>query len=190
MIDYPPPLPQTEIRQLIVAAQSGDVKAKDRIIMHNMRLICKLAAKWKMKEYTTKELIQEGVIVLCKSIDYFNLDYGTQFSTYVTRSIINHYYRLQEKNKQMIYSPNLDYINKITDIEYGMLTSIREGFNSLDKQYQEILTDRLNNIPLERTGERFGVSKETIRNWEKKALKQLSKTVGGVENPITISAVR
>jgi hypothetical protein len=119
MIDYPPQLPQTEIRQLIAAAQSGDIKAKNKIVMHNMRLICKLAAKWKIKEYTTVKT-DKGYVINLEGV--FSGVIGYPAKTREGRKII--YYNIST-NGTTNTTPDGDYIIKEPMIDLGF------GFTSM-----------------------------------------------------------
>lgn len=67
---------------LIERIKNGDTGAKARMIEENLRLVEKIALRFRDRGYDREEIVQVGVIGLIKAIDKFNSDYNTQFSTY------------------------------------------------------------------------------------------------------------
>ena len=58
--------------------------AKKMLIMHNMRLVYSIAAKYAGRGIPVEDLVQEGTIGLLKTIDRFSISKQTRFSTYAT----------------------------------------------------------------------------------------------------------
>ncbi len=77
-----PLLKGTEVRELIVAAQSGDDKARDKLINGNLRLVLSVIQKFAGRGESMDDLFQVGCIGLIKAIDCFDLSQNVQFSTY------------------------------------------------------------------------------------------------------------
>lgn len=80
-------LEKEEVYKLIERAQIGDFEARDLIIMHNRRLVLKIANTYKraVENPATLEfndLIQEGTFGLFKAIDKFKISLNFHFSTY------------------------------------------------------------------------------------------------------------
>lgn len=67
---------------LIERIKNGDTGAKARMIEENLRLVEKIALRFRDRGYDREEIVQVGVIGLIKAVDKFNSDYNTQFSTY------------------------------------------------------------------------------------------------------------
>ncbi len=77
-----PLLKNAEMRELIAAAQSGDGKARDRLINGNLRLVLSVIQKFAGRGESMDDLFQVGCIGLIKAIDCFDLSQNVQFSTY------------------------------------------------------------------------------------------------------------
>ncbi len=77
-----PLLKNAEMRELIAAAQSGDKKARERLIHGNLRLVLSVIQKFSGRGESMDDLFQVGCIGLIKAIDCFDLSQNVQFSTY------------------------------------------------------------------------------------------------------------
>ena len=69
---------------LIFRAHSGDKKARDKLITHNLRLVMSVARGYQNKGLPLLDLIQEGNLGLIHAIDKFDLSKGVRLSTYAT----------------------------------------------------------------------------------------------------------
>ncbi len=72
---------------LTCAAQRGDVKARERLIESNMRLVINIAKNYRNKAIPLEDLIQDGAIGLMHAVERFNPALGYRFSTYATHWI-------------------------------------------------------------------------------------------------------
>ncbi len=73
---------------LIKAAQSGDIKARNKIIEHNQKLIVSIAKKYHHNPcFDLMDLVQEGNFGLIEAIEKFDFSLGFAFSTYATQWI-------------------------------------------------------------------------------------------------------
>ena len=81
MLDY------TVTVELIAAAQNGDEKAKEQLIVHNMPLIKSIAARYRNKMIEYDDLLQLGAMGLVKAINNFDVSFGVRFSTYAVPMI-------------------------------------------------------------------------------------------------------
>ena len=77
-----PLLKNSEMRELIAAAQSGDTAAREKLISGNLRLVLSVIQKFSGRGESMDDLFQVGCIGLIKAIDCFDLNQNVQFSTY------------------------------------------------------------------------------------------------------------
>lgn len=75
------------MRDLIKRAQQGDQEAKERLILENNGLIWSIARRYLGKGVDPDDLYQLGCLGFLKAIEGFDLEYGTQFSTYAVPKI-------------------------------------------------------------------------------------------------------
>ncbi len=73
--------------QLIFAAQTGDKTASEEVIKQNSGLIWSVARRFFGRGVDPDDLYQLGCMGLLKAVNGFDLEYGTQFSTYAVPKI-------------------------------------------------------------------------------------------------------
>lgn len=116
-IDNFPQLSKEEQLLYLKQAQKGDNFAKEILINSNLKLVVSIAKKYSHFGIPLQDLIQEGSLGLIKSIDKFNLDKNTQFSTYAVCWIKQGIFLYLKKNKSIVKFPihareNMDKVSK------------------------------------------------------------------------------
>jgi RNA polymerase primary sigma factor len=72
---------EVELAQRI---EKGDLRAKERLVNSNLRLVVSLAKRYQGQELPLLDLIQEGVLGLIRASEKFDWRRGYKFSTYAT----------------------------------------------------------------------------------------------------------
>ena len=75
-------------RELLLRAKEGDTKAREELIIGNLRLVLSVISKFASRSESANDLFQVGCIGLIKAIDNFNTDLDVRFSTYAVPMII------------------------------------------------------------------------------------------------------
>lgn len=71
-----------EMIELLKRATTGDVEARNEIVIRNQRLVVSVAKKYANHGLSLEDLIQEGNFGLFKAIERFDISVETKFSTY------------------------------------------------------------------------------------------------------------
>lgn len=82
-----PLLTAQQEEELTRLVQQGDVRARQRLIESNMRLVINIARSYRCKAVPLEDLIQEGAIGLMQAAERFDPTRGFRFSTYATHWI-------------------------------------------------------------------------------------------------------
>ena len=105
----PPPLKGEEERLMIERACTGDRKAKDKLIEHNLRLVVYVAKRYdNTTNCSLEDLISIGTIGLVKAIHTFKSDKNIKLATYASRCIENEIHMFLRKNNKIRYEISLD----------------------------------------------------------------------------------
>jgi len=75
------------IEELIAKCQTGDMEAKETIIMENSGLIWSVTRRFLGRGTDADDLYQLACLGFLKAVEGFDLGYGTQFSTYAVPKI-------------------------------------------------------------------------------------------------------
>ena len=72
---------------LLRQAQTGDKSAKEQLIVENSGLVWSIAKRYFGRGIDPEDLYQLGCLGFLKAVDGFDLEFGTQFSTYAVPKI-------------------------------------------------------------------------------------------------------
>ncbi len=91
-------LNEDEKRELLAKTRKGDMAARERLTLGNLRLVLSVIKRFNPKNDTADDLFQVGCIGLIKAIDNFNPAFDVKFSTYAVPMIIGEIRRFQRDN--------------------------------------------------------------------------------------------
>ena len=77
----------TRLEELIHQAQSGDNRAMECLVEENSGLVWSVAKRFMGRGCEADDLYQLGCVGFLKAVEGFDLEYGTQFSTYAVPKI-------------------------------------------------------------------------------------------------------
>ncbi|MBR3894670.1 MAG: RNA polymerase sporulation sigma factor SigK [Clostridia bacterium] len=98
--NFPPPLPAEEENECFLRAEQGDEEARQKLILHNLRLVSHIVRKYYSTARNPEDLVSIGTIGLVKAVDSFSIRNGAKFATYGAKCIQNEilmYFRSQKK---------------------------------------------------------------------------------------------
>ena len=75
------------MKELLLRAQEGDKEAKETLVVENTGLIWSVARRYFGRGVDPEDLYQLGCLGFLKAVEGFDLEYGTQFSTYAVPKI-------------------------------------------------------------------------------------------------------
>ncbi|MCC5911627.1 MAG: RNA polymerase sporulation sigma factor SigF [Clostridiaceae bacterium] len=93
--------------ELIGKAQSGDMKAQEILVTHNLGLVRSMINRFTNRGYEKEDLFQLGCIGLVKAIKKFDTSYDVKFSTYAVPMIVGEIKRFLRDDGIIKVSRNL-----------------------------------------------------------------------------------
>lgn len=126
----PDPLTPKQEKEEFEKYFGGDLKARDKLIKHNLRLVAHIVKKYYGGPIENDDLMSIGTIGLIKAVQSYSFERNTRFSTYSARCIENEVLMAMRKLKSM---ENTVYLEDSIDTENknGKLTlkdSIQDDF--------------------------------------------------------------
>ena len=199
------PLSPEEETDCLNRLKNGECKAKEELILHNMRLVAHVAKKYAGSKEDPEDLISIGTIGLLKAVGSFRADYGSRFATYAIRCIDNEllmYFRSRKKlrSEVSLFEPigtdkEGNQIELVDVLEYQgknvaeelyrqeQIRRIRENIgNILDEREAFIIQRRYGLGGREEWTQRriaaaLGISRSYVSRIEKRALEKLKKII-------------
>ena len=133
---FPPPLSAAEEREAFAAKARGDEAAREKLILHNLRLVSHIVRKYYGAAKDQEDLVSIGSIGLVKAVDSFNPANGARFATYGAKCIQNEilmYFRSQKKLTAEVS------INEAIDVDRdGNLLTYMDVIASDDNMEEEV----------------------------------------------------
>ena len=200
----PEPLSKEEEEKYVDMFQNGDLKARDKLIEHNLRLVVYLSKKYENTKVELEDLVSIGTIGLIKGINTYKNDKNIKLATYASRCIDNEILMYLRKNKKRKADVSLDeslsfdsegnelHLEDILGTEKDIVTKDLEENDMRKIMLKEIgkLNERDKQIMVLRYGlndtkeytqkevaELLGISQSYISRLEKKVIRKLSSMI-------------
>ncbi len=200
---FPKPLSIEEEKEYLEKFQAGDMRAKDVLIQHNLRLVAHIVKKYNGTE-EADDLISAGSLGLIKAINTYQYGHNTQFSTYAAKCIENEILMLLRVNKK--HKTNISIEEALCgeeDNELSLMDLSVAPDNDVSEEVDKMmLSESLNNLLMSHLTKReyqivsmryglkdtpaltqrevavkLGISRSYISRIEKKALETLQKRI-------------
>ena len=200
----PEPLSKEEEEKYVDMFQNGDLKARDKLIEHNLRLVVYLSKKYENTKVELEDLVSIGTIGLIKGINTYKNDKNIKLATYASRCIDNEILMYLRKNKKRKADLSLDeslsfdsegnelHLEDILGTEKDIVTKDLEENDMRKIMLKEIgkLNERDKQIMVLRYGlndtkeytqkevaELLGISQSYISRIEKKVISKISSMI-------------
>lgn len=199
----PAPLSKEDEDKYVRLFQEGDLKARDKLIEHNLRLVVYLSKKYENTKVELEDLVSIGTIGLIKGINTYKNDKNIKLATYASRCIDNEILMYLRKNKKRGADVSLDeslsfdsegnelHLEDILGTESDIVTKDLEEndmrkimlkeigkLNERDKQIM-VLRYGLNNreYTQKEVANLLGISQSYISRIEKKVISKISMMI-------------
>ena len=198
----PPPLTKEQEEQAFAMLMTDDPKGREKLIVHNLRLVVYIAKKFESTGICVDDLVSIGTIGLIKAVNTFSPEKNIKLATYATRCIENEILMFLRKSSQhrndiSIDEPlNIDWdgnellLSDILGTDEDTVNSsieddaekavLRETVASLPQRERIIMEMRFGmktgkEMTQKEVADVIGISQSYISRLEKKIIKKLKK---------------
>ena len=203
---FPKPLTAKEEAELLERHCAGDAEAREKLIVHNLRLAAHIAKKYSSAGCDQDDLVSVGTIGLIKAVNTFRPDAG-RLNAYASRCIENEilmYLRAGKKNRAAVslddpigadsdgnevrlmdlLSSDEESIPDRVEITVESGRALKMLDKVLDYREKQVIVLRygiLDNVqrPQHEVASLMGISRSYVSRIEKHALAKLKKAMDG-----------
>lgn len=104
----PPPLTKDEEYEMMQRIMKGDNSTREKLIVHNLRLVVYIAKKFETPNASSEDLISIGTIGLIKAVKTFSPERNIKLATYASRCIENEILMYLRKSSQLKNEISID----------------------------------------------------------------------------------
>ena len=180
---FPDPMSNKEEEECLKKMKAGDKDARDKLILHNLRLVAHIVKKFESNVNDVDDLIGIGTVGLIKGIDTYSTNKNVKLTTYIAKCAENEilmYFRGDKKN-----SKNVSIYDGISYDKEGNEVTILDVLKTPDPEFLEdiylkdniVLLKKYLNILTPREKEiityRYGLD-----NNDEKTQKEIAKDMG------------
>ena len=203
---FPPPLPPEKEKEYFALAAKGDERAREELIVHNLRLVSHIVRKYYGSCKNQEDLISIGSIGLVKAVDTFRVENGTKFATYgakcVQNEILMHFRHLKHQSAEVSMHDTIDVDREGNPLTYMDVIASDENMTEevdtmlcssravqlvgqvLEEREQQIIRlryglDGRDPLAQREVATLLGISRSYVSRLEKGALEKLRHALGG-----------
>lgn len=170
---------------------------RDRIVEANTRLVFSIVKKFVNTNHAFDDLLSDGIVALIRAVEKFDYGRGFRFSTYATQVVRRNAYRLivQKQQERLKVSGGLQELNidvsdevRASAISESRWHELRSRLSlmlaDLDRREKFIIRARFSLgshrrvHTLQALADRLGISKERVRQLERRAMEKLRAMAG------------
>lgn len=148
------PLNEEELIENFKKYYAGDQMAREKLILHNIRLVFyEVEKKFNNTIYEKKELVQWGIIGLMNGIDHYDLSKHKKFTVYALRCIDTAILMFLRKEKKYREISHLDEVffserggEEFRMIDYLQDETINTSLDYANQQEKEIILSIIENL--------------------------------------------
>ena len=200
----PEPLSKEEEEKYVDMFQNGDLKARDKLIEHNLRLVVFLAKKYENTKIDLEDLVSIGTIGLIKGVNTYQNDKNIKLATYASRCIDNeilmYLRKTKKKRTEVSFEDSLSFDSEGNELHLEDVLGTDD--NIVTKPIEDELDKKLMYKEVSKLGKRdkeiielryglngkkemtqkevanmLGISQSYISRIEKKVIKKLSSII-------------
>lgn len=204
---FPPPLPPGEEHECFLKAAEGDEDARQKLILHNLRLVSHIVRKYYSSSQNgeQEDLVSIGIIGLVKAVDSFNVRNGARFATYAAKCIQNeilmHFRSRRKSQGEVSLNETIDVDRDGNPLTYADVISYEDNIaeeverkiriqkamrfvgSVLDTRERQIIRLRYGlggkqAMTQRDVAERLGISRSYVSRIEKGAIEKLQAAFG------------
>jgi RNA polymerase sporulation-specific sigma factor len=203
-VQFPDSLPKDEENRLFLKAREGDGDAREKLILHNLRLVSHIVRKYYPSAPNAEDLNSIGIIGLVKAIDSFKPEKGARFATYgakcIQNEILMHFRHTKKDSLIVSINETIDTDKDGNPLTYSDILGTDERLDEdVDKDIlcerlrdaiEYSLTERERSVIIRRYGlsdskprsqkevaESLGISRSYISRIEKTAIEKLREAL-------------
>ena len=205
---FPPPLSSDEEQACFAAARNGDMMAREKLILHNLRLVSHIVRKYYGSSRNQEDLVSVGSIGLVKAVDTFRVEDGNRFATYAAKCVQNeilmYFRKLKHHQKEVSMDDTIDVDREGNPLTYMDVIASEENMTEevdrklcstkalrlvdsvLDTRERQIIRLRYGlggGEPLAQreVAQKLGISRSYVSRLEKAAIDKLYAAMTGKE---------
>jgi len=171
---------------------------RDRLVEANLRLVFSIVKKFVNRHHAFEDLLSDGIVALMRAVEKFDFDRGFRFSTYATQVVRRGAYRMvlqKQRDRNRLTVGLQEFENDLSEQErssaiseqrwHELRSRLTVMLGDLDRREKFIVRARFSLgshrrvHTLQALADRLGVSKERVRQLEKRALDKLRAMAGG-----------